>query len=167
MERKENNNGREVHVNENPGRFRRAGRVKRDQFGYRFYDPVHKKLLRSRDVVFVKDQTIEDNDKVEKDVSSTNGDSTGLELVPPTPVARQVRDEGQVDEPDEDDALIEAGSEDKEDDIHQPAPTFVASLVPLRGSATTFNSKAWLSSNKSMAFLPFDPSNVMQFHMLP
>ncbi|KAL5825475.1 hypothetical protein ACOSQ3_021538 [Xanthoceras sorbifolium] len=33
--------------------------------------------------------------------------------------------------------------------------------------ATTFNSKAWLSSNKSMAFLPFDPSNVLQFHMLP
>ncbi|KAL5837596.1 hypothetical protein ACOSQ3_014765 [Xanthoceras sorbifolium] len=33
--------------------------------------------------------------------------------------------------------------------------------------AATFNSKAWLSSNKSMAFLPFDPSNVLQFHMLP
>ncbi|KAL5823568.1 hypothetical protein ACOSQ4_021468 [Xanthoceras sorbifolium] len=28
-ERKENNNGREIHVNENPGRFRRGGRVER------------------------------------------------------------------------------------------------------------------------------------------
>ncbi|KAH7576138.1 hypothetical protein JRO89_XS01G0002600 [Xanthoceras sorbifolium] len=51
----------------------------------------------------------------EKDVPSANGDSTDLELVPPTPVPRQVEDEGQVDEPDEDDAPIEVGSEDEED----------------------------------------------------
>ncbi|KAH7553822.1 hypothetical protein JRO89_XS12G0062000 [Xanthoceras sorbifolium] len=70
--------------------------------------------------------------EVEKDVPSTNGNSTDLELVPPTPVPRQVGDEGQIDEPDEDDALIEVGSEDEEDDVHQPAPTPVASLVPLR-----------------------------------
>ncbi|KAH7527258.1 hypothetical protein JRO89_XSUnG0043600 [Xanthoceras sorbifolium] len=71
---------------------------------------------------------------VEKDVSSTNGDSTDLELVPPTSVPRQVGDEGQVDEPDEDDAPIKVGSEDEEDDVHQPAPTPVASPIPLRRS---------------------------------
>ena len=37
-----------------------------DEFGYRFYDPVEKKLIRSRDVVFFKDQTIEDFNKDEK-----------------------------------------------------------------------------------------------------
>ena len=37
-----------------------------DEFGYRFYDPVEKKLVRSRDVQFMEDQTIEDIDKVEK-----------------------------------------------------------------------------------------------------
>jgi len=37
-----------------------------DGFGYRFYDPIEKKLVRSRDVQFMKDQTIEDIDKVEK-----------------------------------------------------------------------------------------------------
>ena len=31
-----------------------------DQFGYKFYDPVARKVVRSRDVVFVEDQTIED-----------------------------------------------------------------------------------------------------------
>ena len=31
-----------------------------DEFGYRFYDPVEKKLVRSRDVQFMEDQTIED-----------------------------------------------------------------------------------------------------------
>ena len=37
-----------------------------NEFGYRFYDPVEKKLVRSRDVKFMEDQTIEDIDKVEK-----------------------------------------------------------------------------------------------------
>lgn len=31
-----------------------------DEFGYRFYDPVQKKPIRSRDAVFVEDQTIKD-----------------------------------------------------------------------------------------------------------
>ena len=30
-----------------------------DEFGYKFYDPVNKKMIRSRDAVFVEDQTIE------------------------------------------------------------------------------------------------------------
>ena len=37
-----------------------------DELGYRFYDLVEKKLVRSRDVVFFEDQTIEDFDKAEK-----------------------------------------------------------------------------------------------------
>ena len=37
-----------------------------DEFGYRFYDPVDKKLIRSRDAVFFEYQTIEDIDKTEK-----------------------------------------------------------------------------------------------------
>ena len=36
-----------------------------DEFGYRFYDPIDKKLIRSRDVVFFEDQTIENIDKIE------------------------------------------------------------------------------------------------------
>jgi len=31
-----------------------------DEFGYRFYDPVEKRLVRSRDVTFVEDQTVKD-----------------------------------------------------------------------------------------------------------
>jgi len=40
-----------------------------DEFGYRFYDHVEKKLVRSRDVIFVEDQTIEDIGKTEKSES--------------------------------------------------------------------------------------------------
>ena len=43
-----------------------------DEFGYRFYDPIDKKLIRSRDVVFFEDQTIEDIDKTEKLDSHTD-----------------------------------------------------------------------------------------------
>ncbi|VFQ58429.1 unnamed protein product [Cuscuta campestris] len=37
-----------------------------DEFGYRLYDPVEKKLVRSRDVVFMENQTIEDIDKARR-----------------------------------------------------------------------------------------------------
>lgn len=42
------------------------------EFGYRLYDPVGKKLIQSRDVVFMEGQTIEDIDKVEKDTHKKN-----------------------------------------------------------------------------------------------
>jgi len=40
----------------------------------RLDDPVNKKLVRSRDVVFLEDQTIEDIEKMEKDESKQSGD---------------------------------------------------------------------------------------------
>ncbi|RVW25166.1 hypothetical protein CK203_112506 [Vitis vinifera] len=37
-----------------------------EEFGYRLWDPTTKKIIRSKDVVFFKDQTIEDLDQVKK-----------------------------------------------------------------------------------------------------
>jgi len=37
-----------------------------EQFGYRLWDPVNKKIVRSRDVVFFKEETIEDIVKPKK-----------------------------------------------------------------------------------------------------
>ena len=37
-----------------------------DEFGYRLYDLIEKKLMRSRDIIFMENQTIEDIDKAEK-----------------------------------------------------------------------------------------------------
>ncbi|KAI4334942.1 hypothetical protein L6164_013639 [Bauhinia variegata] len=53
-----------------------------DDFGHRFYDLVKKKLVRSRDVIFMEDQSIEDIDKAEKSKSSSVG---GLVDLDPTP----------------------------------------------------------------------------------
>lgn len=36
------------------------------EFGYRLWDLIDKKIIRSRDVIFLEDQTIEDFDKIEK-----------------------------------------------------------------------------------------------------
>ena len=35
-----------------------------DQLGYRFYDPVQKRLVRSHDAVFIEDEIIEDIEKL-------------------------------------------------------------------------------------------------------
>ncbi|GJZ88807.1 putative RNA-directed DNA polymerase [Tanacetum coccineum] len=47
-------------VNTKPCMFLRYGQ---DRFGYRLYDPVQKRLVRSQDVVFEEDQTLKDNNE--------------------------------------------------------------------------------------------------------
>ena len=44
-----------------------------DEFGYRLYNRIEKKLVRSPDIIFMENQTIEDIDKAEK-VESSNFD---------------------------------------------------------------------------------------------
>ncbi|RDX71970.1 hypothetical protein CR513_48611, partial [Mucuna pruriens] len=51
-----------------------------DEYGYRMYDPVKKKLVRSRDVQFMEDQTIKDIDKVKK--STPDKDNSLSEIDP-------------------------------------------------------------------------------------
>ena len=42
-----------------------------DEFGYRLWDPIKKKTVRSRDVVFIEDETIRDIGKPEKPKTTT------------------------------------------------------------------------------------------------
>lgn len=53
-----------------------------DQFGYRLHDPVEKKLVRSRDVVFLEDQNIEDIRKDRETASTSGQDLVDLDLPP-------------------------------------------------------------------------------------
>ena len=41
-----------------------------EEFGYRLWDPVNKKIIRSRDVVFLEDQLFDDGDNIEKPETS-------------------------------------------------------------------------------------------------
>ncbi|RDY06218.1 hypothetical protein CR513_09841, partial [Mucuna pruriens] len=52
-----------------------------DEYGYRMYDPVEKKLARSRDVQFMEDQTIEDIDKVKKSTLEKDNSLSEIDLV--------------------------------------------------------------------------------------
>ncbi|GAA0152797.1 hypothetical protein LIER_37563 [Lithospermum erythrorhizon] len=60
-----------------------------DEFGYQFFDPVQRKLIRSRNVVFMEDCTIEDIDKVEKEDPTFEDEEmvdTGSTTIAPTPI---------------------------------------------------------------------------------
>jgi len=52
-----------------------------DEFGYKFFDPVERKSIRSRDVKFMEDQTIEDIDKIEKTTSKINNRLSNVDSV--------------------------------------------------------------------------------------
>jgi len=55
-----------------------------DEFGYRFYDLVEKKLVRSHDVIFVEDHTIEDIGKIKKSKSLSTDDVVDFDPAPQT-----------------------------------------------------------------------------------
>ncbi|RDX88387.1 hypothetical protein CR513_30024, partial [Mucuna pruriens] len=52
-----------------------------DEYGYRMYDPVEKKLVRSRDVQFMEDQTIENIDAVKKSTLEKDNSLFEIDLV--------------------------------------------------------------------------------------
>ncbi|MCI55029.1 hypothetical protein A2U01_0076279, partial [Trifolium medium] len=68
-----------------------------EQFGYRLWDPVVKKIIRSRDVIFLEDQTIEAFDKAEKQKS----DARSYIDVVPKPLSGTLVDGGDVHVDDE------------------------------------------------------------------
>ncbi|GKF89517.1 retrovirus-related pol polyprotein from transposon TNT 1-94 [Tanacetum coccineum] len=70
-----------------------------DELGYMLYDPVQKKLVRSRDVEFDKDQTLKDVEKTEKEtIPQHNDDPIDLDLVPLKHFDAQFGDDIQNDE---------------------------------------------------------------------
>ncbi|KAG7553078.1 Zinc finger CCHC-type superfamily [Arabidopsis thaliana x Arabidopsis arenosa] len=92
-----------------------------DEFGYRFYDPVKKKLIRSRDVVFMEDQTIKDIDKSGNPTQSYESLIDSV-VAPSTSVHGHVEDEVQVDTPGADAPAHDDGIGDHDDD-HGETPT--------------------------------------------
>ena len=92
-----------------------------DEFGYRFYDPVEKKLVRSRDVQFMKDQTIEDTDKVEKTTPEKDSLTYGNPMRLPAHNLENIETEAQDDEQhgDVDDQQVRSGVEVLIDDVQE------------------------------------------------
>ena len=107
-----------------------------DQLGYRFYDPIQKKLIRSRDAVFVENETMEDIEKTQKKASISSSGSTDLEYIPPTMVPREAEDEVQHDQPNagDADAPFEFPPDDSNDDGNHDQPPASMGSLELRRS---------------------------------
>ncbi|CAH9096206.1 unnamed protein product [Cuscuta epithymum] len=116
-----------------------------DEFGYRLYDPVHKKLIRSRDVVFVEDQTLKDAEKKDT-VPQHNDDVTDLDPVPPQHVEPPLDNDVQNDEQHDTDAP-EQPEVDEEFHSEIPVPD-VPPFVPLRRSTRDRHPSTRFSANE-------------------
>nr|GFC56948.1 putative ribonuclease H-like domain-containing protein [Tanacetum cinerariifolium] len=65
-----------------------------DELGYRLYDPIQKRLVRSRDVEFEEDQTLKNVEKAEKEIiPQHNDDPIDLDPVPPKHFDSQFEDD--------------------------------------------------------------------------
>ena len=104
-----------------------------EEFGYRLWDPLSRKIVRSRDVVFLEDQLVDDGDKVEKSSSSAEIPIRIDPVVPPTVFANH---EGELQEGDgvienEDDPIVDNVEPTEQVDGELPLPPYEP---PLRRS---------------------------------
>ncbi|RVW61571.1 Retrovirus-related Pol polyprotein from transposon TNT 1-94 [Vitis vinifera] len=60
-----------------------------DELGYRFYDPVQKKLVRSRDAMFMEDHTIQDIEKIDATEFQYSDNLIDLDPIPLTHLPTQ------------------------------------------------------------------------------
>ncbi|GKB76256.1 putative RNA-directed DNA polymerase [Tanacetum coccineum] len=125
-----------------------------DELGYRLYDPVQKKLVRSRDVEFDEDQTLKDFEKTEKEtIPQHNDDPIDLDPVPPKHFDAQFGDDIQNDEEQNDE---EHGADDVDaqeqpnldEDVHPELPVHMPPFVPLRRSTRDHHPSTRYSANE-------------------
>ena len=119
-----------------------------DEFGYRFFDPVQKKLIRSRDAVFMENETIEDIQKVGRDAPNTDASSIPEKLEPPTPAVGEIHPE--VAEPE---APLDVQPDDPNDDdgSHYQPPAAEGS-PPRTRSGRVVQPSTRYSSNEYVLF---------------
>ena len=84
-----------------------------DEFGSRLWDPIKKKIVRSRDVVFIEDETIQDIGKPEKPKATTP--QVVLDLVNP-PLVHDNHGGGD-DTEDSDDATEQGSTSEGHDEL--------------------------------------------------
>ncbi|KAJ4718977.1 Retrovirus-related Pol polyprotein from transposon TNT 1-94 [Melia azedarach] len=100
-----------------------------DEFGYRFYDPMQKKLVRSRDAIFIEDQTIQDIEKLKEEMPQYSDTLIDLDPIPPTQPTDEVQD-GQHGTGD-----IDTHTQvEIDDDVHQLPTSEVSTDISLRRS---------------------------------
>ena len=102
-----------------------------EKFGYRLWDPLSRKIVRSKDVVFLEDQRVADGDKVEKASSSTEIPIRIDLVVPPLVYVGGELQEGDGITQNEDDPIVDDVEPTKQVDGELPLPPYEP---PLRRS---------------------------------
>ena len=104
-----------------------------EQFGYKLWDPFSRKIIRSRDVVFLENQLVDDGDKVEKDSSFAEIQIRIDPVVPPTVYANHMGElqEGDGVTENEDDLIANDVEPTEQVDGELPLPPYEP---PLRRS---------------------------------
>jgi len=120
-----------------------------DEFGYKFYGPVGKKVIQSRDVVFIEDQTLKDVDKGEIPVVQPSDDVSDLDITPSTPMIEDDR----AEDDQHDTGAIEGGTVDPlhdevGDDANDEQPTLEILETALRRSTGNKRPSSRYSSNE-------------------
>ena len=101
-----------------------------EEFGYRLWDPMSRKLVGSREVVFLEDQLVDDGGKVEKSSSSTKIPIRNDPVVPATMHANHGGElqEGHGVTENEDDHIIDDVEPIEQVDGELPLPSYEPSL---------------------------------------
>ena len=89
-----------------------------DKLGYRFYNPVQKKLVRIRDAMFMEDRTIQDFEKTNATEFQYSDNLIDLDPLPLTHLPTQVEDEAHNDQHDIGDVEIPTHV-GMDDDVHE------------------------------------------------
>ena len=103
-----------------------------EEFGYMLWDPMSRKIVKSRDVMFLEDQLVDEGDKVEKASSSAEIPIRIDPVVPPTVHANHGGElqEGNSVTENEDDLIVDDVEPVEQVDGKLPLPPYEP---PLRG----------------------------------
>ena len=101
-----------------------------EEFGYKLWDPLSNKIVRSKDVVFLEDQLVDDGDKVEKASSFAEIPIIIDLVVPPTLYVNHGEElqEGDGVIENEDDPIVDDVEPTEQVDEELPLPPYEPSL---------------------------------------
>nr|GEW49645.1 retrovirus-related Pol polyprotein from transposon TNT 1-94 [Tanacetum cinerariifolium] len=113
------------------------------------YDPVQKRLVRSRDVEYEEDQTLKDVEKAKKEIiPQYNDDPIDLDPVPPKHFDSQFEDDIQNDEEQGADDVDAQEQPNLDEDVHPELPVPMPPFVPLRRSTRDHHPSTRYSANE-------------------
>ncbi|KAE8660625.1 hypothetical protein F3Y22_tig00116951pilonHSYRG00528 [Hibiscus syriacus] len=96
----------------------------KDDFGYRFWDPVNKKVFRSRDVVFFEHQTIKDIKNSERPRLRSNKN------IEPTPIRLEDNNTQEKNDAEDHEPVLEQSNQKTHDEPAQEEPQFSSPTTP-------------------------------------